>query len=295
MTIRIDGEVRVHVALPFFSGDQLAKNMYAARGPLSRFGVQVPRSSVYRDKITRHLRGNKGMPMMPRERENMWGDLGGVGFDTLFLSFTSLFAKMNTIVDKKGLLPDLFPNLHALRECLDGARIHLLLNTVNPGALMAHVIQKGGTGDSLSSEQALDRRPYWSDLVGNVRREMPDTDITVWASEDAPLVWPKVLRAAAGLDPKRGLPGALDMARAVMSPQGRNRMTAYLEKNPPKSEEKLIKVMAAFLDKFADQEKLEFTVDLPGWTREVFRDFEEIYDEDLEEVRGVPGVTLLDP
>jgi hypothetical protein len=104
-----------------------------------------------------------------------------------------------------------------------------------------------------------------------------------------------VLRAAAGLRPERGLPGALDMAKAVMSPQGRDRMESYLKSHPPKSEETLIRIMTAFLDKFTDTEKLEFVVDLPGWNQEVIDDFAEIYDEDVEDIRSIPGVTFISP
>lgn len=296
MENRTKGEVRVQVALPFPYGDQLSKSMYAARGALSPLGVRVPRPTAYRDTITRHIRNRNrnGMPMMPRERDIMWEALGGADFETLFLSFTSLLARPAAIVDQEGLLPELPGNLSALRHCLDGARIHLLLNVRDPGALMSHVIQ-AGTAGGLTPGGAASRRLYWSDLVDRIRRTIPGISITVWSDEDAPLVWPKALRAAGGLGPEKGVPGALDMARPMMSPEGRERLDTHLRDNPPRSEAALIRTMHEFLDAFVDRDRLDSPVDLPGWTQEVIDAFAEVYEEDIEEIREKDGVTLLTP
>jgi hypothetical protein len=53
--------------------------------------------------------------------------------------------------------------------------------------------------------------------------------------------------------------------------------------------------MVAFLDKYADEAKVEHEFDLPGWDVDLVQDLTEQYEEDLFDLSRMPGVTLIAP
>ena len=53
--------------------------------------------------------------------------------------------------------------------------------------------------------------------------------------------------------------------------------------------------LAALLSRFVRPEAVEADPMLPGWTDETVETLGEIYDEDLDLIAALPGVTLLEP
>jgi hypothetical protein len=53
--------------------------------------------------------------------------------------------------------------------------------------------------------------------------------------------------------------------------------------------------MISFLEKFAIPEKFEEELDLPGWTQSLVADLTEIYENDMQRIRAIPGVQVILP
>ncbi len=53
-------------------------------------------------------------------------------------------------------------------------------------------------------------------------------------------------------------------------------------------------IVTAFLEKFARPEAVEAVIDLPGWTDELVAAMTQAYLQDVERIRRLPGVTLLE-
>jgi len=80
-----------------------------------------------------------------------------------------------------------------------------------------------------------------------------------------------------------------------MTRNGRAKMVAYLKKHPPKNEKQRMRVVEAFLEKFARADAIEEEVDVPGWTEDYVAQLYANYEADLDIIRGIDGVTLVEP
>ncbi len=135
----------------------------------------------------------------------------------------------------------------------------------------------------------------WADMIERIRQVLPEVPITVWCDEDTPLIWPEVLRAVAGCAPQTPLQGEGELLAAIMSPEGLARMGEFLAARPGLSEAQRRRAVAAFLDKYALEDKIEMELDLPGWTEAYVEELTGRYDEDVEDIAAIPGVRLLSP
>jgi hypothetical protein len=72
-----------------------------------------------------------------------------------------------------------------------------------------------------------------------------------------------------------------------------NRLLNYLRTHPPKSEGQKRRVIAAFLDKYAVDNKIEEVVDLPGMTDDMVEELSQIYDHDVAFIKNLPGVNFI--
>lgn len=137
------------------------------------------------------------------------------------------------------------------------------------------------------------RHLYWSDTIHAIREANPDCPLTVWCNEDTPLIWPEILHEVAGLEPEIKLMGGLDILAPIMAKEGMKRLRAYMSTHPIHNEIQRRRVLAAFLSKFALDEEVEEEVTLPGWTEDLMAELSQSYDDDMLEIKSIPGVTLL--
>lgn len=133
----------------------------------------------------------------------------------------------------------------------------------------------------------------WSDAIHAIREANPDCPITVWCNEDTPLIWPEVLHEVAGLDPEVRLMGGLDILVPLMAREGVNRLRTYMASHPILNEIQRRRVLSAFLSKYAIEDQIEEEVTLPGWTEDLMAELSQSYDDDMLEIKSIPGVTLL--
>jgi hypothetical protein len=54
-------------------------------------------------------------------------------------------------------------------------------------------------------------------------------------------------------------------------------------------------VVAAFLDKFADEAAIEEELDVPGWDTPLVDRLSALYDADIETIAAMDGVTFIAP
>ena len=173
------------------------------------------------------------------------------------------------------------------------AEFHLALR--NPAtflpALRSKVLAKRGE-DILPSVDPF--ALFWSDAVRGILNQNPGIPLTVWCDEDTPLIWPEVLQSVSGHAPGTELVDTDAVLAMIMSNIGMGRMTAYCAEHPPVSVAQRRRVVTAFLEKFARNDQVEQEIDLPGWTDETVSTMTHAYLADVERIRQMPGVTLID-
>lgn len=135
----------------------------------------------------------------------------------------------------------------------------------------------------------------WSELIGRIRAAVPEAPVTVWCDEDTPLIWPEVLQAVSGHDPKTHLAGAMDNLVSIMSEEGLRRLAEYLDANPTLTVAQRRRITAAFLDKYALEDEMEVELDLPGWDADYVDGLTDLYENDVVKLGQMPGVTVIEP
>lgn len=135
----------------------------------------------------------------------------------------------------------------------------------------------------------------WSDVAARLRESVPHATLTVWCDEDAPLLWPEVLRHVSGHSAAVRLEDTDDLLAALMAPPGLDRMRAYVAANPPPDDARWRRIASAFLARYARPEALEQEVDMPGWDADTVARMTEAYDRDVIRLTRMDGVRVLTP
>jgi hypothetical protein len=183
-----------------------------------------------------------------------------------------------------------------LRNLFPTAEVEFMLGMRDPATLIPALFKTSRFRQF--EEFTEDMQPHalaWSEMLARMRVAVPDCPVSAWCNEDTPLIWGEVMRELAGCDPLAPLDGVDDLIEDLMDPAGFRRMQRYLSENPPENEMLRRRVVAAFLDKYALDDALEEELDTPGWSAEMLDDMTSSYEEDMDAVSHIPGVTLITP
>jgi hypothetical protein len=172
------------------------------------------------------------------------------------------------------------------------AEFHLALR--NPATFLP-ALQKAvnakGQKDILENVDPLHLR--WSDVVIQILAQNPGVPLTVWCDEETPLIWPEVLQAVSGHGSEVELTETDELLALIMNEIGLARLKAYTVEHPPQTIQQRRRVVSAFLEKFARPERIDYEIDLPGWTGDVVQRMTDRYFADVDRIGQLPGVTLL--
>jgi hypothetical protein len=158
-------------------------------------------------------------------------------------------------------------------------------------ALQSKVMGKGHE-DILKGVDPVDLR--WSTAVEEIISRNPGVPLTVWCDEETPLIWPEVLQAVSGHAPDTELVDDDEVLAMILSDVGLSRMRTYCAEHPPGSVAQRRKVVTAFLERFSRPDRVEMEIDMPGWTHEVVAEMTHRYLADVDYIRQLPGVTLIE-
>jgi hypothetical protein len=174
------------------------------------------------------------------------------------------------------------------------AEFHLAIR--NPASFLPALIKKQGGRTYLDVMDGIDPRDlFWSEMIRDLAEANPGVPIHVWCDEDTPLIWPEILQIVSGHSAGLTLEGSDNLLHTLMSANAMNRYYHLLQKRPPRNINQRRKIVSWFLMKLALPQRMEVTVDLPGWTTELAETLTLQYDQDLARIAAIPGVTLTLP
>lgn len=275
--------------------DRLVRCLLKNRGVLSRQGIMVPSPTRYRRLLRSTLEELRGEPASQETQALVLDQIMDEGeAERLILSWDSFmsfppWAVRGSLYAAAGErmrgFTQIFPDIQA--------EFHLAIR--NPAtfipALQEVVSAKGG-GSVLERTDPLNLR--WSEVVRQLLIQVPGAPITVWCDEETPLIWPEVLQAVSGHAPETELIDTDELLSMIMNEIGLSRMKAYCIEHPPRSVAQRRRIVTAFLEKFARPEKVEMDITIPGWTAEMVAEMTDYYLADVEVIRQMPGVTLIE-
>jgi hypothetical protein len=288
-------DIVYHIGTHCTDEDRLIRSLLRDRGPLAEQGVAVPAPGRYRPILRDTLLSLKGAPASAETQEVILDAIIGddqprrvvlshdqfLGLPVRAISAAGFHARAARRVEA---LANLFPD----RPC----EFHMALR--NPATLLPALIAQ--VPEASYASVLGDRDPLslrWVQVVESIAAAVPSARLVVWCNEDAPVLWPDILRRLAAIPPDTAMTGDDDMLAAVLTPAGFKRMKDFLAANPPASADQRRRIASVFFDKFARPEAVEVDLPFPGWTENLVNRISEIYEADLSEIADIPGVEVL--
>lgn len=287
----------LHTGAHFTEEKRLMKCLLRNKGGVQDRRVSIPEPKDYRKPIRDTLFASTTTDASLQAREGLMDMIiRNEGCDRLILSNANFIGDSKASVQRDVLYPEAAARLASLSEIFQGDQLEIFMALRNPATFLPAVFQRSpldGLIDYLGGTDPGALR--WSETLVRIREAVPDIKVTVWCNEDAPFVWPQIIREILGLPEGAQCDGGFDLLEEIMHPEGMGRFLAYLEDYPDLSEPKVRQVMMAFLDKYAIQEAVEEEVDMSGWTEESVEQITQAYEEDVSAIARLSGVELIAP
>lgn len=290
-------QIAFHIGANCTDDDRLLKSLLKNAGMLSDIGVKVPGPGKYRRLIRETIQNLNGAKPAPNTREILLDAITeDDGAERLVMSNTNFICIANRIFDGGIFYEQAEAKIQALHEIFHEDEIELFVALRNPATFLPAVF---GESKAVSPDGYLQgvhpTQIRWSDLIRRIQHRFPQTKLTVWCNEDTPLIWAEILRAMAGVERDQRITGGFDLLASIMSAEGMTRFLNYLRAHPPKTDMQKQRVIAAFLDKYAVDDKIEETVEWPGMTDEIVDELSALYENDVAFIDQLPGVTFIAP
>lgn len=289
--------VILHTGAHYTDEDRLMKCLLRNKGDFAKRGIAVPGPGKYRKLLKDTFNALKNAPASPDARDVLIDAmLDEESADRLILSNTHFFGAPRTAL-RRGMLYPLAPDRIAnMRQLFPYDEVEMFMAIRNPASFLPAVFDHSPHDQFANFLGGIDPREIrWSETLMRIREAAPDVPITVWCNEDTPLLWGQIIRDLAGLEHGDNIIGGYDLLSDIMTTEGMKRFNAYLKSHAVMTEMQKRRVISAFLDKFAIEEKLEEELDLPGWTEKLVDEMTDIYDEDVFQIQRLPGVQMITP
>ncbi|WP_306113625.1 MULTISPECIES: hypothetical protein [unclassified Roseovarius] len=277
--------------------DRLSACLIKNRDLLSGYGTEIPNPGTYRKSVRILLRTAAREGITEGARDVVMQN-ANLSFEPerLILSGPSFFGTPKMAASGAELYSSAEARIGFFLQMFPNDRLELFIAIRNPATFLPAVL--GATGLTSMTEYLRGGDPTsirWSHLIERLNAAFPDIPLTVWCNEDTPLIWAQIMREMAGLDPTVALEGEFALLEEIMTEPGLQRFNSYVGSHPGMTEIQKRRVIAAFLDKFADEEAIEEELDVPGWTEEMIDHMTELYDEDVYAIERMSGVNLITP
>lgn len=286
-----------HTGAHFTEEERLMKCLLKNKEAFGARGVAVPGPGKYRKLLRETMEAMDVSEPAGNAREVLLDAiLDHETADRVLMSNGHFFGASRIAVRRGLIYPKAPTRMVQMAEIFEKDQIELFMALRNPATFLPaayHRSSKEGLADFMGGVDP--RAVRWSDTLLRIREAAPRISITVWCNEDAPLIWPEIIREMGGLNPGEAVEGSYDLLGEIMAPEGMNRFEEYLEKHPAMTEIQKRRVMVAFLDKYAIEEAIEEELDMPGWTDALVAEMTQTYDEDVFAIARIPGVQLISP
>jgi hypothetical protein len=290
-------QIAIHFGAHCTDGDRLIRSLLKNRDILSKEGIVVPGTGRYRQLLRKTMQASDGSLASPDAEQALLDAILDVDHaERIVLSYDNFICVPQRVLAQGMIYPMMAQRAKIYAAMFPGQDCEFFLAVRNPATFLPSLMAKVETTDYQAFLNGCDPLMlHWSETVIAMREGAPEVPVTVWCDEDTPVIWPEVLREVSGHDPFTVLDGTLDILADIMMPEGMSRLTTYLSENPPPTEVQRRRVVSAFLSKFARPEAVEVEVDLPGWTEDYLSELTENFDNDVETIARLPGVTFIGP
>lgn len=290
-------QILFHIGAHCTEAGRLPRALRKDAAILQEHRVAVPRPSDIRTAFRDASLNLQGAPADAATQRHLLAS-GDVPKDSDRVILTNpSFLCMGKVAVEDGVLYSKSHKSLWLRNLFPEDDVDFALAIRNPATWLPALHAEHGAGQSFADfigvTDLTDMR--WAPFLTRLREDNPESKLTVWCNEDTPLIWPEILRQTSGLDADVPLLGDDEILAEIMAPVGLDRLRSYLRTHPPSTAPTRRRIVGAFLEKFVLDEAIEEEIDIPGWSDELIHDITEAYEADLDVIRQMPGVALIEP
>jgi len=290
-------QIVYHIGANCTDQDRLLKSILKNADTLAKQGVKVPGPGKYRRLIRETIQALDGREPQPDTREILIDAILDDDQCNRLVMSHAQFMCVHRRVFEGGIFYALAEDkLLGLANMFPDDEIEIFIGLRDPATFIPAVFGDSPATDFEQFMQGLTPQDLrWSDLIARIRNILPNAALTVWCNEDTPLIWAQLIREIAGIDPLTKITGGFDLLSSIITADGMKQFVTYLRANPPQTEAQKRRIIAAFLEKFAIEDEVEETVDLPGWTDETVAQLTATYDDDVYLIERMEGVNFIAP
>ncbi|GFE49983.1 hypothetical protein So717_17360 [Roseobacter cerasinus] len=286
-----------HTGAHFTEEERLLRCLLKNKAMLSAKSVAVPGPGKYRRLLQDTIRALQANAPAENARDVLLDViLDDATADRVVLSDGDFFGPHKDALGRGVLYPAADTSLRQMQRVFDADEIELFMAVKNPASFLPALRQQVGQGAFESMMQGDDLEQLkWSEVFIRILQAVPGIAITVWCSEDAPLIWSEVMREIGQVTDAEEIQGAHELLSDIMAPEGMAALEGFLERNPDAAEVHRRRAMIACLEEFALQDAIEEELDMPGWTAAYVDDLTAAYDADVDKIARLPGVRVILP
>lgn len=290
-------QIAFHIGANCTDEDRLLKSILKNANTLLKQGVAVPGPGKYRALIRETIQALDGAAPPPDARDILIDAIcENDDIDRIVMANDNFICVPNRIFDNGLFYGQAEAKVRALHRLFAGDEIALFFTIRNPATFLQEVFTRS-KATSITQYLGLLHPDdlSWADVVRRIKRAAPDTPLTVWCNEDSPLLWDQLIRRMSDATSAAEITGGLDMLSSIITKEGMQALTTALAQNPPQTNAALHEAIAAIWEAHAIENQLEEVIEIAGLGPALVADMTENYEDDIAEIAGMDGVTLLMP
>lgn len=290
-------QMAFHIGVHGTDGDRMLKTLLNNRGALLHNGTEIVPPGRHRGLFEEALMSLNGGAATPGMEEIMLDAvLESENPKRVIFSTPTFMGAPGRVVGRDGFYPQIGSRVAALAGLFPSADCEFFLAIRNPATLLTEVLPQFTGGDYhtlMQGQQPLDLR--WRDAIRRLVQSAQGRRVVIWCHEDAPMIWPEVVRLIAAMPPEAPLSGGLIFLQEILGDAGFAQLRAALGAQDRITVTQRRAISAEILARDAPEGALDQTVDLPGWTQDLVDEMTRNYRADVAEIAVLPGVEFVLP
>lgn len=290
--------VNLHIGMHFSRTSRLVKSVRLNAANFARHGIVAPPVMAYRPVIAETLAHLDGMPPTRDESRALVREImGDADARRAVLIDEEWAGPIETAFDDEMLYAGMGENVRRVRELLQTEEVSLSLALINPATYVAGVL---GVNRAAGKARWFVRNIppetiSWQLSIDRLLATVPDVPVTIWAEEDAPLIWSRALRHISGLPEGTAVRAHLMALQEILAPEGMKRLMTFLQKFPLTDPVATERAILAFLDKYDAAPVYGPQGGIEGWDDAALATITARYEADIARLAEYPRVTVIQP
>ncbi|MGA0713852.1 MAG: hypothetical protein ACO3OO_01110 [Gemmobacter sp.] len=288
-------QIILHIGAHATNEDALLRALLANHDRLHGMGIAVPGPARYRELLRDVIARLEGAEAAEGSGDLILDEIG-IAPETrrVILSYPHAMGFIVGAVGREMLYPAATRRIGALLRLFAGHEVTLALGLRNPATWLPELLARQTAKTEAEFLGRVDLHALrWSHLVTRLSDMRPTAGMIVWSDEGAPLGWPAILRALAGVGWEVRLAEADAIARSLLPEAAGRALGLRLAQFDPPDAQSWAALVADHLRDHADPAIAEVEIALSGWTQPLVDDLGARYEADLGRIAVLPALTWL--